>query len=77
MSSPLSITEQLGAARRELALRQRCYPKWIPTGKITQAKADHEIACMEAIVGTLQKLKDLEEVSDELKLGDSRPPRKD
>jgi hypothetical protein len=37
-------------ARRELAMRQRVYPKWVESGRMSQATADHEIACMKAIV---------------------------
>lgn len=62
-----TLSEQLAAAQREEALRRNVYPKWISSGRLTQAKADHEIDCMAAIVATLQKMKDLEEVSEEIK----------
>jgi hypothetical protein len=39
-------------AERELEWRRYCYPRWIAKGttKMTQPKADREIAIMEAIV---------------------------
>jgi hypothetical protein len=52
-----SFQEQLDCAKRELAMRRNCYPGWIGHKKwLTQAKADHEIACMGAIVETLATL---------------------
>ena len=51
----VSLPEQLDAAKRELALRRRTYPRWVSAGKMKQAKADHEIAAMAAIVGTLER----------------------
>lgn len=52
----VSITDQLASARRELKLRRRVYPQWVATGRLRQDTADHEIACMEAIVATLEGL---------------------
>jgi hypothetical protein len=37
-------------AKRELAMRRRVYPKWVDSGRMSQDKADHEIAVMAAIV---------------------------
>lgn len=62
-----TVSEQLAAAQREEALRRNVYPKWVSSGRITQTKAEHEIACMSSIVATLQKMKDLEEVSSQIK----------
>lgn len=62
-----SLTEQLAAARRELAMRQRVYPKWINAGKLTPAKATHEVDCMDAIVQTLERALELETISAELR----------
>lgn len=49
-----TLDEQLQAARRELAMRQRVYPGWVGKKRMTQEKADHEIECMKAIVETLE-----------------------
>jgi hypothetical protein len=56
MFNPVSIEDQVRAAEREAALRRRVYPRWVGDGKMTQAKADAEIAAMEAIIETLKSL---------------------
>ena len=60
------LADQLECAQRELGLRQRTYPKWVAQGRITEAKAQHEIECMSSIVESIKKLKMLEEVSQEM-----------
>lgn len=49
-----ALTDQIASARRELSMRRRVYPSWIERKRMTQAQADHEIACMEAIIKTLE-----------------------
>lgn len=44
MGEAVSIDEQVQCAKRELGFRQRCYPRWVTEGRMTQAKADKEIA---------------------------------
>ena len=41
--------EKLKAVEREIAMRKRAYVRWVASGKMTQAKADVEIAVMTAI----------------------------
>ena len=41
--------EKYDCAVRELAMRRRVYPRWVSLGKMTQEKADREIALMQAI----------------------------
>lgn len=53
MPKVVSLPEQIVAARREVGLRERVYPRWIAAGKMTQEKADAEIAAMKAILATL------------------------
>jgi hypothetical protein len=52
----VTIADQLKCARRELALRQRAYPRWIDNGRMSRDEADREIEAMSAIVATLQTL---------------------
>jgi hypothetical protein len=52
----VSASDQLAAADRELKLRRRVYPRWVESGKMTEAKARAEIAAMAAIVDTLTTL---------------------
>ena len=39
----------LGCCRRELALRQRVYPKWVAKGTMTEKKAEAEIELMRSV----------------------------
>jgi hypothetical protein len=48
-----SLDEQIACVTREIALREKVYPKWIETGRMTKQKAEHEIAAMKAALGTL------------------------
>ena len=57
-----SLDAQIACVRRELALRQRVYPRWVAASKMKQAKADEEIAAMQAVHDTLAKLKDAADV---------------
>jgi hypothetical protein len=54
-----SIKEQLECARREFALRQRVYPKWVTANKMKKEQAEHEMHCMAAIIHTLENLDEL------------------
>lgn len=48
---PLTFTndEKLACAEREVALRRRVYPNRVQTGRMSAAKALHEIECMKSI----------------------------
>jgi hypothetical protein len=50
MTDVISTTDKLQCAKRELAMRKQCYPRFIETGKMSAGKAAHEIDCMRAIV---------------------------
>lgn len=50
----MTIDEQIKAVGREIGMRKNVYPRWVANGKMTQAKADHEIAAMEAALVTLK-----------------------
>jgi hypothetical protein len=52
----ISYADQLACVVRELAMRRRVYPRWVESGKMTQAKADLEIRAMEAVAETLRGL---------------------
>jgi hypothetical protein len=60
MTVPLA--DQIKCARRELAMRERVYPKWVRDGRMTRDAADRETAAMQAIIATLQAL-EVNEVS--------------
>ena len=52
----ISNADKLTCAERELKLRRRVYPNFILTHRIPPAKAEREIAVMEAIVADYQEL---------------------
>lgn len=62
-----TLKEQLSSAQRELMLRKSNYPKWVARGHMMKEVADHELACQEAIIYTLQRAVWLWEVSEEMK----------
>lgn len=63
----MTLADQLAVARREVALRERCYPDWIQSGRMKPDLAEFQLEGMREIVRTLEKLKLLEEVSDEMR----------
>lgn len=63
----ITLQQQLACAKRELALRRRVYPRLIQQGKLAPNKSEEEIACMEAIVKTLDTQQDLFESSQDMK----------
>ena len=66
------ITDKMKAAcaKREAAMRRRVYPRWVAEGRRdwTQARADAEIATMEAIAADYQAKVDAEADAAALKL---------
>ena len=62
----VSLEQQIEAADRELRMRRGVYPRRIAQGKMTDAQATHEIACMIAIGTTLRQLR--KDRSDQMKL---------
>lgn len=51
----ITEADKLKCAERELKLRRRVYANRLVTGRMTKKQADHEIACMEAIVADYQE----------------------
>ena len=52
---PITRGEMLAESEREVALRKRVYPRWVADKKLTQAKADRQIAVMEAVAKLLRE----------------------
>jgi hypothetical protein len=53
----ITIDEQITCVKREIAMRERVYPRYVAQGgKMTQRKADHEIAAMKAVLETLENI---------------------
>lgn len=53
---PVPLEEQLREVRREIALRERVYPRWIEAGKITKRSAAEKVRAMNAVADTLAEL---------------------
>ena len=55
MSDPkFSFKDKLDCISREIGKRKHVYPRLVAEGKLTQTKANREIACMEAIKADLE-----------------------
>ncbi len=56
MASEYIISDQdkLDCLKRELKMRERVYPRWVSTGKMTQALADKETRTMRALVAEFE-----------------------
>jgi hypothetical protein len=52
----VSLTRQVECLERELRMRERTYPRWVAAGKMSQSKADEELAAMQAALDTVCKL---------------------
>ena len=49
-----TLPEMVACAKRELAIRERVYPKWVEAKKMTADQCRHEIETMQAIVAELE-----------------------
>lgn len=54
-TADILIAYMIACVSREIAMRRRVYPRWVVTGKMTEAAAQVEIARMEAVLGVLKK----------------------
>lgn len=52
----ITIDEQITEVQRELAMRNKVYPKWIEAGSMQKSKADFQILVMEAVLISLQEI---------------------
>ena len=48
----ITLDEQIAEAQRELALRRKCYPAWVKSGKLDAGEAYDRLQAMDAIVKT-------------------------
>ena len=56
--STFTIQQQIAECAREAAMRRGVYPKFVASGRLTQEKADSQIACMDAVIETLKAVRD-------------------
>lgn len=52
----ISLQEQIACVQREIGMRERVYPRWVEAKRMSQEKADKEIAAMKAVLETLRGL---------------------
>ena len=52
----ITIEDQIKAVEREINMRLRVYPKWVENKRMSQEKANKEIATMEAVLETLKEV---------------------
>jgi hypothetical protein len=50
----IPLAEQIACVRREVALRERIYPRLVRDGKLRRDEADRELARMRAVLETLE-----------------------
>ncbi len=48
------IADMIACIRRELAMRQRVYPRQVEANRMKQAEADQELRRMQAVLNLLQ-----------------------
>lgn len=46
---PITRNDMIAEIRREIAMRQRAYPRWVAAGKMSANKSRRQIAVMQAI----------------------------
>ena len=56
MTDAPSIDLQIKCVAREIAMRERVYPKWVEAGRMKLDMAEREIATMKAVIETLKKV---------------------
>jgi hypothetical protein len=52
----IPLADQIGCVRREIAMRERVYSKWVNAGRMKAEAAEREIAAMRAVLKTLLSL---------------------
>lgn len=51
----VSLSDQIAVVKREIAMRERVYPRWVAAGRMSPAKSVHEITTMKAVLATLER----------------------
>lgn len=49
----VSLADQIASVEREIAMRERVYPRWVQSERMTQRQADRELLAMRAVLATL------------------------
>ena len=54
MAKGVTLADEVAEVRRELALRERVFPPWVRSGRMTQDAADWRMACLRAVLVRLE-----------------------
>ena len=54
--APIPLLAQIACVRREISMRQRVYPRWVESGRMTEEQSRQEIKGMYAVLDTLMAL---------------------
>lgn len=55
-SGVVPIEKQIQCVAREIKMRERCYPRWVRQGRMTEKQATDELERMRAVLHTLQEV---------------------
>lgn len=55
---PIPLEAQIAEVEYEIVMRLRVYAQLVENKRLTQAKADHKIAAMRAVLVTLKSIKE-------------------
>ncbi len=55
-----TLKQQIGCLQREIALRERLYPRWVESKKLKPESAEFELQCMKSIAERLKSESALE-----------------
>lgn len=53
---PLTLPAQIAELKRERAMRDRVFPKFVESGRLTQDEADYRCACLDGAIASLVTL---------------------
>lgn len=62
----VSLADQVACVEREIKMRERVYPRWVQSERMTQAQAARELLAMRAVLESLRALYDGYERPDPL-----------
>lgn len=55
-----NLEEQVSELERELAVRKRCYDRWVAEGKLSRVDARDRLERLQSALHTVQKVADLQ-----------------
>lgn len=56
--SDITLDQQIAEVRRELAMREKLYPKWVSEKRLKPEAAERCLNAMKAVLATLNNIKE-------------------